>query len=111
MNASFSNSLHDQLTLKPSACRKRGKRPIMKKAFGLPRKEKTCIHGRVTDHVSSRSCAGCGDGDWGIGAGAMGAGIAQVAATNGHRVVLADAFPPSTFARVTPTPRRWREMC
>ena len=28
-----------------------------------------------------------------VGAGAMGAGIAQVAATHGHRVVLADAFP------------------
>ncbi|MBC8087113.1 MAG: 3-hydroxybutyryl-CoA dehydrogenase [Phycisphaerae bacterium] len=30
-----------------------------------------------------------------VGAGAMGAGIAQVAASNGHRVVLADAMPPS----------------
>ncbi len=30
-----------------------------------------------------------------IGAGAMGAGIAQVAAAAGHRVVLADAFPVS----------------
>ncbi len=30
-----------------------------------------------------------------VGAGAMGAGIAQVAAANGHRVVLADALPPS----------------
>ena len=28
-----------------------------------------------------------------VGAGAMGAGIAQVAAQHGHRVVLADAFP------------------
>ena len=28
-----------------------------------------------------------------VGAGAMGAGIAQVAATNGHRVILADAQP------------------
>ena len=28
-----------------------------------------------------------------VGAGAMGAGIAQVAAVRGHRVVLADAFP------------------
>lgn len=30
-----------------------------------------------------------------IGAGAMGAGIAQVAAMNGHRVVIADALPAS----------------
>jgi 3-hydroxybutyryl-CoA dehydrogenase len=30
-----------------------------------------------------------------IGAGAMGSGIAQVAATNGHRVVIADAFAGS----------------
>jgi len=30
-----------------------------------------------------------------VGAGAMGAGIAQVAAAAGHRVVLADAFPGS----------------
>ncbi len=30
-----------------------------------------------------------------VGAGAMGAGIAQVAAAAGHRVVLADAFPAS----------------
>ena len=28
-----------------------------------------------------------------VGAGAMGAGIAQVAAVRGHRVLLADAFP------------------
>lgn len=30
-----------------------------------------------------------------VGAGAMGAGIAQVAAMNGHRVVIADALPAS----------------
>lgn len=30
-----------------------------------------------------------------IGAGAMGAGIAQVAAQNGHRVIIADALPAS----------------
>ena len=30
-----------------------------------------------------------------IGAGAMGAGIAQVAAMNGHQVVIADALPAS----------------
>jgi 3-hydroxybutyryl-CoA dehydrogenase len=30
-----------------------------------------------------------------VGAGAMGAGIAQVAATRGHRVILADAMPAS----------------
>lgn len=30
-----------------------------------------------------------------IGAGAMGAGIAQVAASNGHRVIVADALAPS----------------
>lgn len=30
-----------------------------------------------------------------IGAGAMGAGIAQVAAVNGHRVFVADSMPPS----------------
>jgi 3-hydroxybutyryl-CoA dehydrogenase len=30
-----------------------------------------------------------------VGAGAMGAGIAQVAATAGHRVIVADSFPPA----------------
>src|SRR5215467_10320018 len=36
-----------------------------------------------------------------VGAGAMGAGIAQVAAAAGHRVVLADAAPRATSRAYT----------
>ena len=42
-----------------------------------------------------------------VGAGAMGAGIAQVAAVHGHAVVLADAQPAS-IARAPQTRHRRR---
>jgi 3-hydroxybutyryl-CoA dehydrogenase len=46
-----------------------------------------------------------------IGAGAMGAGIAQVAAVRGHRVILADALPVATTkARTTHAQAMNREV-
>ena len=41
-----------------------------------------------------------------VGAGAMGAGIAQVAAMNGHRVILADA-QPAALERSEPAASAW----
>jgi 2-(1,2-epoxy-1,2-dihydrophenyl)acetyl-CoA isomerase len=83
LNASLSNDLEEQLDLEADLQGEAGAtRDFVEGREGVPREAKAKLYRRVVTALDPRAKIGV------VGAGAMGAGIAQLAATHGHTVCI-----------------------